>query len=126
MKTVNTFLKFVESVTKGTNKRGTFTIRRHEKEGIVAIHHSNIEYANFSGATNGGVTFHYIPDWHTANKDQYAAWKNHLADKTNANKFLATLASEGGVYVCLSGSRIQILTHEELGRTIYDLGKGVR
>ena len=105
----------MESAVNG-DCRGTLTIKHREKEGIVSIRSSGY-YADSSGITNSGITFH--ANWHNANQEQYTAWKNHLADKTNANRFLTTLASEGGVYVRLSGMKIRALTREEPGRIIY-------
>ena len=123
MEAKTNFLRFARSVVDH-GERGLLTIKHREKEGIVALRSDNQDYAHASGRTNSGVTFKGGLDsryWNDLTPEQYTAWKEHLADSATARTFMETLAAENGIYVCLSGTKIQALTRDmQPGRTIYN------
>ena len=119
------FLEFARKVRNGKQNYGvSLTIKREESEGITAVFCSNPDYANMSGRTNSGATFHHSPEWHEVTAEDYSKWTNHLAIKSNLENYLKTLAAEEGIFVTLVGTTVRAITrNNELGRIIYSLPK---
>ncbi len=100
----------------------SLTIKYRENQGIVVELSSNPDYADKSGLTNSGITFHYNSNYHKLENEQYVKWLNHLRNPKNAEKFLETAAKETGIFVCLSGTKIHALTKQcEEGRIVYKI-----
>ncbi len=121
-KTVNDFMKSARNIRDGKHTNGTsLTIKHRENEGIVAIITKDSDYANRSGISNSGVTFHHDSFLHDLTVEQYEIWQEHFKAAANVEYFCKTLADEDGIFVCLSGTKVRALTRMmEPGRIVYD------
>lgn len=120
----NAFLTFARNIRDQKHKYGmSLTIKRREGEGIITEFCSDPDYANRSGLTNSGVTFYHVPDTHEITDADFGKWANHLKDKTNFAAFLDALASQGGYFVALVGTKIYTLNARtlELSNVVYSI-----
>jgi len=77
---------------------------------------------NKSGAGNSGVVFHYTPEWHKANQQDYDKWVAYLRDDDSVRKLFSVLAEQRGIFVSLIGTTVRAHRSDDtLGRTIYSI-----